>query len=220
MANCDLLTTDAACKSTAPGANGLAKILDEIGRCTRCASDLPLGPRPVLQCAPGATILIAGQAPGRRVHASGLPFDDASGDRLRAWMGIDRNTFYDPSRIAILPMGFCYPGTAARGDLPPRPECAATWRAALLARLPRLRLTLLLGSYAQAWHLADDARSLTERVSDWRLHWPQTIPLPHPSPRNNLWLKRNPWFESELLPPLRARVDELMHQPELNRKMP
>lgn len=192
----------------------LATLLDEIGQCRLCAADLPRGPRPVLQCSPDAVILIAGQAPGRKVHASGIPFDDASGDRLRHWMGIERELFYDPSRIAILPMGFCYPGSARSGDLPPRPECAATWRARLLARLPRLRLTLVLGQYAQGWHFEDSAVSLTGRVQAWRAHWPHKIPLPHPSPRNNRWLKQNPWFESDLVPQLQARVNLLINHPD------
>jgi len=163
----------------------------------------------VLQCSPSARILIAGQAPGRRVHDSGIPFDDASGDRLRAWMSIDRERFYDANRIAILPMGFCYPGSSGSGDLPPRPECAATWRAALLAHLLRVELTLVIGRYAQDYHLGE-AGGVTARVSAWRDGLPGVIPLPHPSPRNNRWLKRNPWFESELLPELRARISKIL----------
>ena len=161
----------------------------------------------MLQVHPEARILIAGQAPGRRVHESGVPFDDPSGERLRDWLGIDRDTFYDERRIAILPMGFCYPGTGKSGDLPPRPECAPAWRTALLELLTGVRLTLVIGQYAQAWHLPDARRNLTETVRAWREYDPGVIPLPHPSPRNNIWLKKNPWFGEELLPKLRERVD-------------
>lgn len=190
---------------------GLDALIAEIRGCRRCESALPLGPRPVLIARPGARILIAGQAPGRRVHASGVPFDDPSGERLRAWMGVDRRTFYDSPRIAILPMGFCYPGTGASGDLPPRPECAEAWRARLLAEMPAVALTLVIGSYAQTWHLAGRRKgSLTETVRAYEEYAPALIPLPHPSPRNNLWLRRNPWFSAELLPGLQARVRALL----------
>lgn len=186
------------------------ELLTEVRACRICAAELPLGPRPVLQASESARILVAGQAPGRRVHETGLPFNDPSGDRLRDWMGIDRATFYDPERIAIIPMGFCYPGTGKSGDLPPRPECAPAWRDELLARLPNLRLTLAIGRYAMNYHLADQIaagrRSVTELVGAWRDYPPDLIPLPHPSPRNQIWLKRNPWFETELLPELRQRV--------------
>ena len=188
----------------------LDRLLVEVRACRHCAAELPLGPRPVLQCAPGARILIAGQAPGRRVHASGLPFDDPSGERLRAWLGIDRETFYDAARIAILPLGFCYPGSGRGGDLPPRPECAELWRRPLLDALPRIELVLALGRYAQAYHLGAAAGTLTERVRAWRDHWPAVLPLPHPSPRNNRWFRQNPWFEAELLPVLRERVETLL----------
>lgn len=156
-----------------------------------------------------ARILIAGQAPGRRVHESGIPFDDVSGDRLRDWLGIDRDTFYDATRIAILPMGFCYPGTGKNGDLPPRPECAPAWREQLLAAMPEVRLTLVLGQYAQAWHLEGRA-TVTAAVLDWKRYWPSALPLPHPSPRNQRWLARNRWFEAEVLPMLRRRVGRLL----------
>lgn len=184
----------------------LAMLLDEVRACTLCAAHLPLGPRPVVQVHSAARILIAGQAPGRKVHATGIPFNDASGDRLRAWLGISREVFYDPEQVAILPMGFCFPGTGRSGDLPPRPECAPTWRAKLLAQMTNRQLTVVIGQYAQAYHLPDAGASLTGVVQAWRKFWPDTIPLPHPSPRNNLWLKRNPWFENEVLPALRARV--------------
>jgi uracil-DNA glycosylase len=144
------------------------------------------------------------------VHESGIPFDDPSGDRLREWMGIGRETFYDPTQIAILPMGFCYPGTGRSGDLPPRKECAPAWRAELLAHLPKLELTLAVGQYAQAYHLDGKARPVTEVVRDWKARWPRVLPLPHPSPRNNIWLAKNPWFEREVLPALRKRVQALL----------
>ena len=184
-------------------------LLTDVRRCTLCTEHLPLGPRPVFQLHPEARILIAGQAPGRKVHESGVPFADASGDRLRDWLGVASETFYDPRKLAILPMGFCFPGTGKSGDRPPRPECAVTWRAKLLAELRQIRLTLVIGQYALAWHLPE-AESLTDAVLDWRAHWPAVLPLPHPSPRNNLWLKRNPWFGEELLPVLRERVREVL----------
>ena len=184
----------------------LPTLLAQVRECTICAPRLSLGPRPVLQAHEDSRVLIAGQAPGRRVHASGVPFDDPSGDRLREWMGVDRETFYDPRSVAILPMGFCYPGSGRSGDLPPRAECAPAWRAQLLARLPKLRLTLVLGAYAQAWHLPDVDTTVTDTVARWRDFLPAIIPLPHPSPRNRIWLRRNPWFEEEVLPVLRERV--------------
>lgn len=189
-------------------------LLDEVRACTRCAASLPLGPRPVVQADPAARLLIVGQAPGRRVHETGIPFNDPSGERLRDWLGLSREIFYDARRVALVPMGFCYPGTGRSGDLPPRPECAATWRARLLAGLPGIRLTLIIGQYAQAWHLPESRESLTARVAAWREFWPERVPLPHPSPRNNLWLKRNPWFEAELLPVLRQRVAALLAEPD------
>lgn len=188
----------------------LATLLTEVRACTLCAAHLPLGPRPVVQIHASARILVAGQAPGRKVHASGIPFDDASGERLRDWLGVTRETFYDPKQFAILPMGFCYPGTGTSGDLPPRPECAPAWRGKLLSHLPKLELSLLIGQYAQAYHLPGAKTSLTELVQAWREHWPKVVPMPHPSPRNNIWLKRNPWFGDELLPALRKRVAEVL----------
>jgi len=188
----------------------LASLLAEVRGCTLCAEHLPLGPRPVVQVHSSARILVAGQAPGRKVHETGVPFDDASGDRLRTWLGVSRETFYDARQIAILPMGFCYPGTGKSGDLPPRPECAPAWREKLLARLKSLELTLVIGQYAQDYHLPDAGESLTEVVRAWRKHWPRVLPLPHPSPRNNIWLKKNPWFEAELLPVLRDRVAKVL----------
>ena len=189
----------------------LPLLLKEVRACTICAAHLPLGPRPVLQVDARARILINGQAPGRKVHATGVPFDDASGDRLRQWMGIDRAVFYDAGTVAILPMGLCYPGTGKSGDLPPRRECAPQWRAPLLAAMPRIELTLVIGQYAMAWHLPDaHTGTLTETVRAWRTHWPALLPLPHPSPRNNIWLKANPWFGAEVLPVLQARIRALL----------
>ncbi len=181
-------------------------LLDEIRACTLCAAELPLGARPVLQFEPAARMLIAGQAPGRRAHESGVPFDDPSGDRLRDWLGVDRETFYDPHQVAIIPMGFCFPGTGAAGDLPPRPECAQTWHSRLLEQLTELRLTVVMGQYALAYHLPGHRGSLTEAVRGGLERETALFPLPHPSPRNNRWLKKNPWFAEELLPQLRTQV--------------
>jgi uracil-DNA glycosylase len=188
---------------------------DEIAACRICAGRFAATatahePRPVFWATPGARILIAGQAPGMRVHQSGKPFTDPSGERLRDWMGVDAATFYDRSRVAILPMAFCFPGYDARGaDLPPPRICAETWRDRALSRFGAFRLTLLIGTYAQGWHLGG-RESVTARVAAWRDHAPAVFPLPHPSWRNTAWLKRNPWFEAELLPVLRARVKEVL----------
>jgi uracil-DNA glycosylase len=180
--------------------------------CEICKPHLLLGPRPVFQIAQTARILIVGQAPGRRVHETGIPFNDPSGERLRDWMGIDRGIFYDSSRIALLPMGFCYPGTGTSGDLPPRPECAQHWRQPLLNFLPNIMLTLVIGQYAHAWHLATRQKaSLTDTVKNWKEYWPDIIALPHPSPRNNIWLKRNPWFGQEILPALKDRIVQVLN---------
>ena len=188
----------------------LPQLLREVRTCTICAEHLALGPRPVLQMHPAACLLIAGQAPGRKAHESGVPFADASGDRLRDWLGLTTETFYDAHSVAILPMGFCYPGSGRSGDLPPRPECAVAWRAKLLARLTNVKLTLVIGEYAQAYHLPDAGGNVTSRVQAWRDSWPLVVPLPHPSPRNNLWLRRNPWFDAKLLPALRERIADLL----------
>ena len=185
-------------------------LLTEVHNCTLCAAYLPHGVRPTLQFHPEARILLAGQAPGRKVHASGIPFDDASGERLRDWLGVTREVFYDPQQIALLPMGFCYPGTGKSGDLPPRPECAPAWREQLIAHLGKIEVTLAIGQYAQAYHLNANKPTLTETVRAWQDFAPKLFPLPHPSPRNNIWLKRNPWFEEELLPILRLRVSEVL----------
>lgn len=186
-----------------------ANLLSRVRACRACA-DLPLGPRPILQWSPSARLLIAGQAPGRVTHERGRPFDDASGERLRDWLGVTPAQFYDEARVAIIPMGFCFPGSGKSGDAPPRPECAPLWRDSLLARLTSLELTIVIGRYAADWHFGTRRGSLTEHVRDWRAEWPHRILLPHPSPRNNGWLARNPWFERDLLPKLRARVAVLM----------
>lgn len=181
--------------------------------CTICR-DLPLGPKPIVQADVRARILVVGQAPGRITHGRGLPFDDVSGVRLREWLGVDRETFYDPTRFAMLPMGFCYPGKGNGGDLPPRPECAENWRQPLLDRLPDIRLTLLIGQYAQAWHLRERcSKTLGATVADWRSFWPTLLPMPHPSPRNNRWLRQNPFFERDIVPVLQARIRELIGGP-------
>ena len=182
------------------------KLLQEVRACTLCADSLADGVRPVLQVSPRARILIAGQAPGSKVHATGIPFDDPSGERLRDWMGVDRETFYDDRHVAILPMGFCYPGKGKSGDLPPQPICAQTWRQQLLEQMPSISLTLVIGQYAQAWHLQAPKRNLTETVRAWDSYGKAVLPLPHPSPRNNIWLKKNPWFESDVVPALRQRI--------------
>jgi uracil-DNA glycosylase len=192
--------------------SGLDSLVAEIRACRICAAHLPHGPRPVLHVSATARLCIVSQAPGVRVHETGVSFNDASGDRLRGWMGVDRATFYDESRIAIAAMAFCFPGYNDQGhDLPPRRECAATWRERLFAALPQFESTLLVGSYAQAWHLGERAKkSMHETVEAWREYAPRYIPLPHPSWRNNAWLKRNPWFADELLPYLRRRVRLLL----------
>ena len=189
----------------------LSKLVKEIRSCALCTEFLPLGPRPVVQAGVSAKILIVGQAPGRRVHETGVPFDDPSGDRLRSWMGIEKEVFYDKNKIAIVPMGFCFPGTGKSGDLPPRPECAEIWRDKLLNLLPNVALTVVVGQYAQSWHLGKSNKdNLTETVRAWKEYWPRSVPLPHPSPRNNIWLKKNVWFEDEVLLHLKKKVKILL----------
>ena len=188
----------------------ISTLLSEVRACDICREHLPLGPRPVLQFDPRARILIAGQAPGKKVHETGVPFDDPSGQRLRSWLGIESEVFYDPESIAILPMGFCFPGTGKSGDLPPRAECAPAWRSELLDHLSQLQLTLVIGKYAQDYHLGKSGDSVTDTVKSWKAHWPAVVPLPHPSPRNNRWLRNNPWFEAELVPQLQRRVSEVL----------
>ena len=188
-----------------------------IAACALCterfaATETAHSPRPVVYPSTSPKVMIAGQAPGARVHASGIPFDDPSGDRLREWLGLDRDAFYDRSRLAIVPMAFCFPGYDAKGsDLPPPKVCAATWRGELLAAMPQIELTLLIGQYAQAWHIKSQRKkTLTETVRAWREYGPSILPLPHPSWRNTGWLKKNPWFAEEILPWLRARIAALM----------
>ena len=196
------------------GSQNLNRLLKDIRACTICAESLPHTPRPVLRAHRSAVICIAGQAPGTRVHKTGVPFNDPSGDRLRDWMGVDRETFYDEKRIAIVPMGFCFPGLDEKGgDLPPRKECPPQWRAAVFEQLPNVQLTILVGGYAQKWHLRADAKkSLTATVEAWRDYRPKYIPTPHPSWRNNHWLKKNSWFEDQVLPYLRRRVRQLLRE--------
>lgn len=189
----------------------LDSLLKAARACTACAMHLPHGPRPIIQVGVNARVLIVGQAPGARVHASGIPWDDASGERLRGWIGIDKPTFYDPQQVAIIPMGFCYPGKAASGDLPPRRECADLWLDRLLASLPNIALTLLIGQYAQRHFLGKAAAGgVGTTVAAHRQFAPTMIPLPHPSPRNIAWFLRNPWFEAELLPNLRRQVRKVL----------
>lgn len=207
MGSRDDATANDPSAGTAMGADDLPSLLRQVRACRLCESVLPLGPRPVLQVGPAARVLIVGQAPGQRVHESGIPFNDASGIRLRNWLGVEREAFYDPGAFAIMPMAFCYPGRGTSGDLPPRPECSRAWHAKLMPHLAPVRLTLLVGHYAQAWFLGERRRpTLTETVRDWRSYQPRYFPLPHPSPRNQLWLRSNPWFEAEVLPELRVQV--------------
>lgn len=189
----------------------LDALLAAVRGCRACEAHLPLGPRPVLQASASARLLVVGQAPGRRVHESGVPWDDASGERLRAWMGIDQGAFYDAAQVAIIPMAYCYPGRGADGDLPPRRECADLWLSHLLAKLPRIESTLLIGGYAQHRFLGAHRKpSLTETTRAWREYAPRFMPLPHPSPRNQPWFKRHSWFERDVLPALRLRVQGLL----------
>jgi|SRR5579863_1448152 len=194
------------------GNTALDKLFAEIRGCTVCAKHLPLGPRPVVRGSPSARLLILSQAPGTKVHDTGLSFNDRSGDRLRQWLGLDRETFYDERRVAVLGMGFCYPGRDAKGgDLPPRPECAPLWHARILAELPRVELTLLVGSYAIDYYLRERAKEgVTATVEAWLDYLPRFFPLPHPSWRTVLFEKRNPWFERKLLPDLRRRARALV----------
>jgi uracil-DNA glycosylase len=206
--NCADLTHSEA--DDVPTTTNFGKLMKRIAACRLCAEHLPLGPRPVFQADPAARVLVVGQAPGRRVHETGRPFDDPSGVRLREWLGVDEATFYDAKRIALVPMGFCYPGTGAGGDLPPRPECAPAWRAELLAHLTRAQITIVLGQYAQAYHLPGRRRSVAEAVGAWRDTWPELVPMPHPSPRNQRWFRNHQWFEGQVVPAVRERVRELL----------
>jgi uracil-DNA glycosylase len=194
-------------------APALQTLLAEARRCTRCADRLPHGCRPVLRADGRASLLVVGQAPGIKVHESGIPWNDASGRRLREWMDIDESIFYDERRVAILPAGFCYPGKGKSGDLPPIPECAPLWHTRIRPHLTKVRLTLLIGQYAQAHYLGDRRKgTLTETVRAWRDYLPEFLPLPHPSPRNTLWLRKNDWFESEVVPTLRSLVRNAMRE--------
>lgn len=188
-------------------AESLAPLLADVRACRICEADLPLGTRPVLRATVTARVVIAGQAPGTRVHESGIPWNDPSGDRLRDWLGLSRDAFYDERRIAIIPQGFCYPGKTGSGDKPPRHKCAKHWHGRLFAAMPRAGLFILAGAYAQAYHLgARRKKNLTETVHAWRDYAPRYFPTPHPSWHNNRWLKQNPWFEAECLPVLRAAL--------------
>ncbi len=191
--------------------SSLEDFLIKIKACRMCEQYLPEESLPIIQVASDAKILIAGQAPGAAANQSGIPFDDASGERLRHWLDVSNQQFYDESLFAILPMAFCYPGKAKSGDLPPREECVLSWRESLLDLLPNIQLTLVIGQYAQRYHCQDN-RSLTERVQNWQGYGDELIPLPHPSPRNNIWLKRNPWFEQRLLPDLKLRVKHILNK--------
>lgn len=189
----------------------IISLLEEVTACRLCEAHLPHPPRPVVRASATSRLLIVGQAPGRRVHETGIPWNDPSGDLLRAWLRLDREQFYDETRIAIVPTGFCYPGKGKQGDLPPRSECAPQWHDRFLAAMPKIGLTLLIGSHAQAYYLGEKRKpTLTETVENFKEYLPHFFPLPHPSPRNRLWLKRNPWFEKDVLPELRKRVQKIL----------
>ena len=200
--------------SPPPDTAAIADLARAARACTLCAPHLPLGPRPILQAPPAPRVLIVSQAPGTRAHASGIPWHDASGDRLRDWFGVDRTRFYDSGAFAILPMGFCYPGRGRGGDLPPRPECAPRWHPAFLRHYAEVPLVLLIGQYAQARYLGARRKpTLALTVQSAAEYGPRYLPLPHPSPRNGIWLRRNPWFETDVLPELRRRVAQACAAP-------
>ncbi|MGX1923808.1 uracil-DNA glycosylase family protein [Vibrio sp. NH-7] len=186
----------------------LEQLLYQVRQCDICENHLEHGCNPVIQASPSAKLLIIGQAPGLKVHQTSIPWNDPSGDRLREWLQLDKAQFYDEKQIAIMPMGLCYPGKGKSGDLPPRKECAPTWHSAALKQLPNVGMTLLIGQYAQNYYLDDKPNTLTETVKDWHRWAPHNLPLPHPSPRNTLWLKRNPWFEEEVVPYIRNYVHQ------------
>ena len=186
-------------------------LLENINQCTICDKHLLLGPRPVVSAHKDSKIVIIGQAPGTKVHASGIPWDDASGKQLRKWLNVSEDDFYDETKFAIVPMGFCYPGKGKTGDLPPRPECAPQWHEELMSRMPNLELVILIGMYAQKYYLKKEAKkTLTETVANYKDYLPNYFVLPHPSPRNRFWLTKNPWFEDEVLPELQKKVDNLL----------
>lgn len=188
----------------------LNDLLEEVSSCVVCAQSFEHDPRPVVQVGSSARIVIIGQAPGRRVHESGIPWDDPSGRTLRSWLGVTDEQFYDPETVALLPMGFCYPGSAKSGDKPPRPECAPLWHDKLLDHLPDDRLEIIIGMYAQKRYVPDRLPTLTETVANWRNYLPQQIVMPHPSPRNQHWLTKNPWFLEDTIPALQRRVAEVL----------
>lgn len=189
----------------------MKSLLIDIAKCTVCANALPHTPRPVMAASASAKVILIGQAPGRKVHETGIPWNDPSGDTLRAWLGVEKPRFYDTSLFALMPMGFCYPGTGKTGDLPPRPECAPLWHPRLLAGMKAAQLIILIGQYSQKYYLGEKAgKTLTDTVRNFRTFLPRHLPLPHPSPRNRLWLRRNSWFEKEVIPELRVRVGKLL----------
>lgn len=189
----------------------MENLLNQISQCTICEKHLLLGPRPIVSAHPNAKIIIIGQAPGTSVHKTGIPWDDPSGKQLREWLGVTDKVFYDETKIALMPMGFCYPGRGKTGDLPPRPECAPQWHNLLLEQMPNIELVILIGMYAQKYYLKDKAKkTLTETVASYKDYLPKYLPLPHPSPRNRFWLTKNPWFDVEVLPELQNRVEKLI----------
>lgn len=191
----------------------MENFLEQIRKCTECAPHLEHGVRPIIAASPKSKLIIIGQAPGRIVHATGIPWDDRSGDNLRNWLGVDKTTFYNADKIALIPMGFCYPGKGTSGDLPPRPECAPLWHSKLMAFLPNAELVLLIGQYAQHYYLKEKAKStLTETVHNFKTYLPKYFPLPHPSPRNNIWQAKNEWFGEEVLPELKKRIKKIINE--------
>lgn len=194
-----------------PRLTKLDVLVNEVRACTICAKYLPFDPNPVVRPSSTAKILLVGQAPGTKVHATGIPWNDLSGDKLREWMGVDRDLFYNNKKIAIMPTGFCYPGKGKSGDLPPRPECAPTWHPRLMQHMRKIELILLIGQYAQKYYLKESAKkTLSETVHAWKQYAPLYLPMPHPSPRNKLWLKKNAWFEKDVVPMLRRKVKKLI----------
>ncbi|WP_460545524.1 uracil-DNA glycosylase family protein [Echinicola sediminis] len=187
-------------------------LLDDIRACKVCEQYLPLGPNPIVSASPKSELVVIGQAPGKIVHETSIPWNDKSGDNLRNWMGIDREIFYDPTKMALVPMGFCYPGRGKSGDLPPRPECAPLWHSRLMEMMPKVKLVILVGNYAQKYYLKESAKkTLTDTVRHFRDYLPDYFPLPHPSPRNNIWQAKNPWFGEEVLPALKEKVKETLN---------